>query len=90
MCIRRLLGSLGVIDNSKAAIVQHEFVDLTSRPGHTHTAKEIEQTLQLIESGQFDAMIEHAEPQSQATEPERYANLKPFNHEAWKKGHGSK
>ena len=93
MLIRRLLRPLGDTYDSKTAIVQHAFVDLAFRRlrlGHTPTANEIEHTMHVIDAGQLDAMMEDAMPPLQPPEPERYANVKPFDHEAWKARHVSK
>lgn len=93
MLIRRLLGPLGGIYKGRAAIVQSELVDLAFRRlrlGHTPTADEIDRTMRVIDSGQLDAMVEHSVPPSQPAGPERYADVKPFDHEAWKTRHADR
>lgn len=93
MLIRRLLGLLGSTFGNRGAIVQQEVLDLAFRRlrlGHTPSAKETERAMSIIDSGQLDAMLEQAAPPPQSGAPERYADVKPFNHEAWKARHSSK
>lgn len=97
--IQRLLDALGRKVRSRAAIVHHAYVGLVFRrlrQDHTPTADEIEHAMRVIDSGQLDAMMQHAVPPSQPAEPaepaepERYANVKPFDHEEWKERHARK
>lgn len=93
MLMRRLLCLLGGTFGNRVAIVQEEVLDLAFhrlRLGHTPTADEIERAVSAIDSGQLDAMLEQAAPPPQSGAPERYADVKPFNHEAWKARHSSK
>lgn len=70
--------------------IRHAFVDLAFRLlrlGHAASADEVERTMRVIDSGQLDQLVEDMVPMSEANAPERYADVKPFNHETWKERH---
>lgn len=48
------------------------------------SADRVEQTMRVLDSGQLDALIEDMMPESKPAVPERFADVKPFDHEAWK------
>jgi len=50
----------------------------------------VEQTMRVLDSGQLDALIERMVPESKPAAPERFADVKPFDHEAWKSRHESR
>lgn len=78
---------------NQAGTVLRAVVDLAFRRLRVNrevSPDEIEQAMQLIDAGQLDEAIERAAPALQPAAPERYEDLKPFSHEAWKARHGVK
>lgn len=93
MLFQRLLDALGRKFRRGAVIVHQAFVGLAFRrlrQDHTPTADDIEHAMRVIDSGQLDSMMQDAVPPLQPAEPERYANVKPFDHEEWKERHARK
>lgn len=43
--------------------------------------------MNVIDSGRLDEMLQQLAPQLQPTDPERYADVNPFDHNAWKDRH---
>jgi hypothetical protein len=55
------------------------------------TADQIEDVVRLVDMGALDEIIERsAPPVGPPAAPRRYADVKPFSHEAWKQRHGIK
>lgn len=90
MLLRRLLGYVDGRFRSQESAVHREFVDLAFRRlrlGYVPTANEIENAMIVIDSGQLDEMLQQQAPQLQPADPELYADVKPFDHNAWKDRH---
>lgn len=61
------------------------------RLAHSATPDEVEQAMQLIDAGKLDLVIERSAPSiQQPAAPERYTDVQPFSHSAWKARHGIK
>lgn len=91
--MQRQLSTAGIAFAEKATTVQHAFVDLAFRRlrlSHAATPDEIERTMRVLDSGRLDALMDDMVPMSEPAAPERYADVKPFDHEAWKARHASK
>jgi hypothetical protein len=70
--------------------VQRDFIDLAFRRvrlNHAPSPAEIEGAMHLIDSGALDGMLESGSPPVQPAGAERYADIQPFDHEAWKRRH---
>jgi hypothetical protein len=80
--------------SDEAATVQRAFVDLAFRQlrlDHAATPDEVEEAMRRIDAGQLDSVIERcAPPHERPAAPERYVDVTPFSHEAWKARHGAK
>lgn len=78
---------------NQAGAVLREVVELAFhrlRVNRPVTPDDIERTMQLIDSGQLDDAIERVAPPPKPAAPERYEDVVPFSHEAWKARHGIK
>lgn len=78
---------------NQTGAVLREIVELAFRRlrvNQTVTPDEIERTMLLIDSGALDEAIERVAPPPDPAAPERYEDVVPFSHEAWKARHGIK
>lgn len=75
-----------------AAAVTRKVVDLVGRlrVNQTIPADKVERTMRLLDTGQLDELMVKIVPESEPAAPERYVDIKPFDHDAWKARHGSK
>lgn len=91
MALRHMLQ--GTTSNVEVAVAfQRRVVDLVGRlrVNQAVSADKVERTMRVLDSGQLDALMEDMVPVSQPTAPERFEDVKPFNHEAWKARHASR
>ena len=73
--------------------VQRDFVHLVFRRlrlNHKATPAEIESAMRQLDAGVLDEVIEQIAPPIGPVASERYVDIQPFNHEAWKARHGEK
>jgi hypothetical protein len=91
---QRNLATAGDALSDEATMVQRVFVDLAFRHlrlDHSATADEIEKAMRRIDAGELDSVIERcAQSHERPAVPERYVDVTPFSHEAWKARHGVK
>lgn len=58
------------------------------RLGRNPTADQIEDAVRLLDSGALDEILQRAAPPvDRAVVPQRYADIKPFSHDDWKRRH---
>jgi hypothetical protein len=91
---QRSLATAGDALSDEATTVQRAFVHLAFRQlrlDHSATPNEAEEAMRRIHAGQLDSVIERFAPsQERPAVRERYVDVRPFSHEAWKARHGVK
>ena len=83
---RVLVTANGATDVVVKRAVELAFSQL--RLDRSATADQVEEVVRLVDSGALDSAIErNAPPVGPAAAPRRYADVKPFSYEGWKKRH---
>lgn len=89
---QRILATANGASTATDAVVQQtvELAFSRLRLDRAASADQIEEVVRLLDTGALDDVLERSAPPVAPAAPRRYADVKPFSHEAWKQRHGVK